>query len=545
MKKVQEGDLDWFDDPVKAVPLGLGENTCLQVLTGDFSLTRQGLGGNKGVHLHIELSTDMPTIRRREQRHAVKQQLAEANGADFKELARDEQRVVEAVVLTGEAEHYAPPVEDRCFMYRYASGGTLPIAKIGTQHFFCLFYRDVEPWGWNIANGSCDSISELRNPVEAGRREFREELIVLRRGAEGADFVFEWEGDARKSRLEHPDFLEARRLWDEHSADHGIENLTPTPLPVRPIPGPDSLHVVIDGVERIHHGIFVNINADDFGIEIDKIGVFEIDHDHELLDGEIVDGLLLNRPIGLFDIGRADEMLKAEVQVPDWIFFRGICHSGSAFERITTEEFRRHLEKRPAIRTPETIEKWLGQPAAARHGLCPVTRQIVERFRTTDVGRELISRSGSGVSCFISYATADLKFAESLHSKLVENGVSCWFAPEDLRIGDAVMSEVNDAIRLHDRVIVVLSETSIASDWVEHEVNCALEEEVARDRKVLFPIRIDEAVMACSFGWAKRIREAHKPTGRHIGDFTSWRDDEDYQEAIGRLLLDIGVGRGA
>ncbi len=67
----------------------------------------------------------------------------------------------------------------------------------------------------------------------------------------------------------------------------------------------------------------------------------------------------------------------------------------------------------------------------------------------------------------------------------------------------------------------------------------ALQEEERRGTLVLFPLRIDEAVMQVEFGWAKRIREAPTPTGRHIGDFTEWKEHDAYQRAFARLLRDL------
>jgi hypothetical protein len=43
--------------------------------------------------------------------------------------------------------------------------------------------------------------------------------------------------------------------------------------------------------------------------------------------------------------------------------------------------------------------------------------------------------------------------------------------------------------------MLVLSEQSIASDWVEGEVEAALERERRDKRTVLFPIRLDDIVM--------------------------------------------------
>ena len=46
-------------------------------------------------------------------------------------------------------------------------------------------------------------------------------------------------------------------------------------------------------------------------------------------------------------------------------------------------------------------------------------------------------------------------------------------------------------------------------------------------------------VMETEFGWAKRIRVAHEPGGRNIGDFRNWKDHDAYQSAFQRLLRDL------
>src|SRR5271165_2006287 len=98
-------------------------------------------------------------------------------------------------------------------------------------------------------------------------------------------------------------------------------------------------------------------------------------------------------------------------------------------------------------------------------------------------------------SCFISYSTKDQGFADRLHADLQNKGVRCWFAPHDLPIGGKILDEIDAAIRLRDKVVLILSEHSIRSDWVEDEVKTAVEEERKRGQTVLFPIRLDDAVM--------------------------------------------------
>jgi hypothetical protein len=97
-------------------------------------------------------------------------------------------------------------------------------------------------------------------------------------------------------------------------------------------------------------------------------------------------------------------------------------------------------------------------------------------------------------SCFISYSSKDQMFVERLYADLQNKGVRCWFAPHDLRIGAKTWDAIDEAIRLRDKLLVILSEASIASDWVEDEVNKAHTKERERKETVLFPIRIDDAV---------------------------------------------------
>jgi hypothetical protein len=139
-------------------------------------------------------------------------------------------------------------------------------------------------------------------------------------------------------------------------------------------------------------------------------------------------------------------------------------------------------------------------------------------------------------SCFISYSSKDQDFARQLHTDLQKRGVRCWFAPHDLPIGAKTWDAIDEAIKLRDKLLLILSENSIASDWVEDEVHKAYAEE--RDRKllVLFPVRIDDAVFTTPEPWARKLRDQ-----RNIGDFRKWGDHDEYQVSLERLLRDLAV----
>jgi uncharacterized protein YjbI with pentapeptide repeats len=137
-------------------------------------------------------------------------------------------------------------------------------------------------------------------------------------------------------------------------------------------------------------------------------------------------------------------------------------------------------------------------------------------------------------SCFISYSNKDQKFAELLHRDLHRKGVRCWFAPKDLPIGSETRSRIDDAIRRHDKLLVVLSKHSVKSPWVQKEVETTFEKERLHDTVVLFPIRLDDAVMNTDNSWAADIRRM-----RNIGDFRKWNETSRYTEALDRLLQDL------
>lgn len=182
------------------------------------------------------------------------------------------------------------------------------------------------------------------------------------------------------------------------------------------------------------------------------------------------------------------------------------------------------------------VNTMVGQPVYLSRGNIPevflrgagVPDSFIENMAS------LVGKPIEFYSCFISYSSKDQMFAERLHNDLQGEGVRCWFAPEDMRIGDRIRPTIDQAIRSYDKLLIVLSEHSIDSDWVEKEVEAAFEEERKREKTMLFPIRLDSAVMETDQAWAADIRRI-----RHIGDFTHWKDHEAYQKAFERLLRDL------
>ena len=101
-------------------------------------------------------------------------------------------------------------------------------------------------------------------------------------------------------------------------------------------------------------------------------------------------------------------------------------------------------------------------------------------------------------------------------------------------IGGKILDEIDSAIRLRDKVLLILSKHSIKSDWVEDEVKTGYDEERKRGHTVLFPIRLDDAVIKTKEAWAAKLR-----MDRNIGDFRSWKDHDTYKQSLERVIRDL------
>jgi hypothetical protein len=133
---------------------------------------------------------------------------------------------------------------------------------------------------------------------------------------------------------------------------------------------------------------------------------------------------------------------------------------------------------------------------------------------------------------FISYSHADGTFVDKLESSLNEKGIRFWRDIHDMKAG-RIEAQIDRAISQNRTVLLVLSENSIKSDWVEHEVRTArgLEKNIGRD--VLCPVALDDSWK--SSPWPKRVME--QIMEYNILDFSEWKDDVKF-EGMFRKLID-------
>jgi hypothetical protein len=145
-------------------------------------------------------------------------------------------------------------------------------------------------------------------------------------------------------------------------------------------------------------------------------------------------------------------------------------------------------------------------------------------------------------SCFISYSSQDEAFARRLHERMRAERLRVWFAPEDLKGGQKLHEQVEEAIRIYDKLVLLLSEHSIRSEWVQHELRRARRAEIQSQRRKLFPIRlIDFEALAewecpdsrTGGDLAEEVRQYFIP------DYSDWKDHDAFERAFTRLLRDL------
>ncbi|MGD0770170.1 MAG: toll/interleukin-1 receptor domain-containing protein [Tepidisphaeraceae bacterium] len=325
-------------------------------------------------------------------------------------------------------------------------------------------------------------MAELLDPLATIERELREELIIIEPTA-GHRYVFDWNEGRR---ADHPDFAIARRVWHEVFQKRNFRQLSDLALPLKWLPGHDSVVIRFNNlpsqppteVEVAH--CLLNVNAEDFGIEIDRVAKIAIGPEAILCDGEVVRGKLLNRVIGLFEVHRFNAAMAAgrtEFR-PDCIFHSGQDRSKDGVQTVVSE-YLADVTTREVWET-DVRPEW--EATTCKYGLCPVTRNLIRRFllleqegsneaRSTDAAPSLAGTPTlpGRQEVFLSFASEALPLAQQLFSFLQDSGRQVFFSDETLHqanFGDAV----DNGLKAAKSLVVVGTETEhFFKPWVRYE----------------------------------------------------------------------------
>jgi hypothetical protein len=151
-------------------------------------------------------------------------------------------------------------------------------------------------------------------------------------------------------------------------------------------------------------------------------------------------------------------------------------------------------------------------------------------------------------SCFISYSSKDDEFARRLHGRMRDEHLRVWFAPGQMKGGSLLIEQIETAIRVYEKSLIVLSEASLQSQWVMTELRRARKAERQSGTRKLFPVRLVDFETLREWecfdadsgkDLAVELREYFIP------DFSNWKDHDQFEAAFARLLNDLRAEKRA
>jgi hypothetical protein len=96
------------------------------------------------------------------------------------------------------------------------------------------------------------------------------------------------------------------------------------------------------------------------------------------------------------------------------------------------------------------------------------------------------------MAIFISYSRGDSDFVDRLAQNLVMRRHHIWIDRWELNIGDSLISKIQRALTDSDAILIILSKSSVESEWCKKELNAGLIRELEEKRVLVLPCVIDD-----------------------------------------------------
>jgi transcription initiation factor TFIIIB Brf1 subunit/transcription initiation factor TFIIB len=332
----------------------------VQLMLSKFILTKS-LGG---LILSISFDDNSEAIRSRKSLYEIRQIISHSAIAKM-------QQEIDAMYDAG---HKIYKHENAAFLFRYASGGTLPIVHYGSKQYFCLLYRDVFPLGWDIFGSTTDDEAELGNPLIISERILFNEVIII---DPSENVVYELATESSEAEY-RPSYEYSLKLWLSFLNGNGNQESERRKLPVQWQSGPDSLQIQ-KGVDAptLLSGIYLDISAPDFGIMINRACYLDLPEHAMLFHGLVGKNKLLRTPLGLFEIDRFKSYVSGGgVEfIPDMLFFDGTVRRSDQCEALIYNKYVPRLIHE-GFRLKDHLRVY--QSVRNRFDLTPVTHRIMK-----------------------------------------------------------------------------------------------------------------------------------------------------------------------
>ena len=135
-------------------------------------------------------------------------------------------------------------------------------------------------------------------------------------------------------------------------------------------------------------------------------------------------------------------------------------------------------------------------------------------------------------SVFLSHSSKDHRFVHRLGGDLRVEGITVWIDESEIRVGDSFIRKIQEAMSTLDFIGIILSPDSVASNWVQLELNAAIA--FQQDTKSIVRDNVNVKILPILYRdcdiplFLREIRYA---------DFRNCdKDDDVYRAALNELL---------
>jgi 2-phosphoglycerate kinase len=94
---------------------------------------------------------------------------------------------------------------------------------------------------------------------------------------------------------------------------------------------------------------------------------------------------------------------------------------------------------------------------------------------------------------FISHSHQDQPAVDKIISRLKGEGHDVWVDSLKIRPGDNFQRKIQEGIESADAMIVVISNNSFRSQWVQHEFSAIALQQISKRERRIIPVRIDQS----------------------------------------------------
>jgi hypothetical protein len=99
--------------------------------------------------------------------------------------------------------------------------------------------------------------------------------------------------------------------------------------------------------------------------------------------------------------------------------------------------------------------------------------------------------SYSKARVFVSHSSKDNPFVRKFVEALEKHLINVWLDKHEIKVGDSLVGKISEALEKADYLIIVLSQASVSSRWVQEELNAALTNQIA-GKGVVLPVLLED-----------------------------------------------------